>query len=217
MSDKGTIAQLKAVEFKEFSFTKENQRWVEMEIAKYPQGRESSAVVALLWRAQQQCGGWLPQKAIEYVADRLGMSYIRVYEIATFYTMFSLKPVGRYFIQLCGTVPCHIRGNRSLKDYLLQRVGPEKTVTEDGMFSWVEVECLGACCNAPVVQINEDYYEDLDVERLETLLNAMQEGKPFTKGSQIGRKASEPEGGIKTLQDPTLYDGSKVGQWRKKG
>lgn len=199
-----------------FAFTAENERWAQGQIAKYPEGRQMSAVIPLLWQAQEQAGGWLPQKAIEFVADRLGMAYIRVLEVATFYTMFNLEPVGRHFVQLCGTVPCHVKGALELKDVLRRRVGEERHVTKDGLFSWLEVECLGACCNAPMVQINADYYEDLTPQLLEKLLDDLAAGRPVRPGSQIGRVSSEPQGDVRTLQDPALFDGSLNGAWRKR-
>src|SRR5882757_1187019 len=142
-----------------FAFTAENEVWIDKEIAKYPTGRQASAVIPLLWRAQEQVGGWVPQAAIEAIAARLGMAKIRVLEVATFYTMFNLEPVGRYFIQMCGTTPCQLRGAEAIRHVLKQRIGDQHHVTADGKFSWLEVECLGACCNAPMVQINYDYYE----------------------------------------------------------
>ena len=147
-----------------FAFTPENQAWAEKEIAKYPPGRQASAVIALLWRAQKQNGYWLSKPAIETVAAILEMPKIRVLEVATFYTMFNLEPVGRYYVQLCGTTPCMLRGAEDIKAVLRKRVGEPDHVTADGLFSWSEVECLGACCNAPMVQINDDYYEDLTPE-----------------------------------------------------
>ncbi len=145
-----------------FAFSPDNLAWAKARIAKYPEGRQQSAVIPMLWRAQEQCGGWLPQKAIEATADLLGMAKIRVLEVATFYTMFNLSPVGRFHVQLCGTTPCMLRGAEDLKKVCHRMIGEPDTVTADGAFSWTEVECLGACVNAPMVQINADYYEDLD-------------------------------------------------------
>ena len=199
-----------------FAFTAENERWAQGQIAKYPPGRQMSAVIPLLWQAQEQAGGWLPQKAIEFVADRLGMAYIRVLEVATFYTMFNLEPVGRHFVQICGTVPCHVKGALELKDVLRRRVGEERHVSKDGLFSWLEVECLGACCNAPMVQINADYYEDLTPAILEKMLDDLAAGRPVKPGPQQGRVSSEPDGAVNTLQDPALFDGSLNGAWRKR-
>ncbi|NNM72351.1 NADH-quinone oxidoreductase subunit NuoE [Enterovirga aerilata] len=197
-----------------FAFTEENERWLEKQVAKYPDGRQASAVIPALWQAQKQNGGWLPQKAIEAVAARLGMPLIRVLEVATFYTMFNLEPVGRYFIQLCGTVPCHVKGALDLKQVLLDRVGDPHHVTTDGYFSWIEVECLGACCNAPMVQINDDYFEDLTPDLLIKLLDDLKAGREVKPGPQNGRVSSEPKDEVKTLTDPALYDGSVVGSWR---
>jgi NADH-quinone oxidoreductase subunit E len=199
-----------------FAFTADNENWAAREVAKYPDGRQASAVIPLLWKAQEQAGGWLPQKAMEAVADRLGMPYIRVLEVATFYTMFNLEPVGRWFIQLCGTVPCHNCGAPELKEVLHRRIGEERHVTADGLFSWLEVECLGACCNAPMVQINADYYEDLTPEILDRLLDDLAAGREVKSGPQQGRRASEPAGAVKTLQEPSLYDGSMIGAWRRR-
>ena len=197
-----------------FAFTQENARWAEGQIAKYPDGRQASAVIALLWQAQKQHDGWLPKPAIEAVASALGMPIIRVMEVATFYTMFNLEPVGRYFIQLCGTVPCHVKGALELKQTLLEKVGDERHVTQDGNFSWLEVECLGACCNAPMVQINDDYYEDLTSDLLIELLDDLAAGREVKPGPQNGRRASEPQDARKTLVDEALFDGSLVGAWK---
>jgi NADH-quinone oxidoreductase subunit E len=197
-----------------FALTPENETWLQGQVAKYPDGRQASAVIPLLWQAQKQAGGWLPQKAIEATAALLDMPLIRVMEVATFYTMFNLEPVGRWFIQLCGTVPCHVKGALDLKQVLLDRVGDQHHVTADGNFSWLEVECLGACCNAPMVQINDDYYEDLTPDLLIRLLDDLAAGRPVKAGPQNGRVSSEPEGGATTLSDPALFDGSIVGAWQ---
>ena len=200
-----------------FEFSPENLKWAEKLIAKYPKGRQASAVIPLLWRAQEQHDYWLPKAAIEKVADMLGMNRLRVLEVATFYTMFNLSPVGRHFIQLCGTPPCHVKGAPALRKILEQRIGPQQKVSADGKFSWLEVECLGACCNAPMVQINNDYYEDLTDENFAKLLDDLAAGRPVKKGSQTGRVSSEPTPGKgTTLTDASLYDGSRVGEWRKR-
>jgi NADH-quinone oxidoreductase subunit E len=185
---------------KEFAFTAENLAWAKSEMAKYPEGRQSSAVLALLWRAQQQAGGWVPEPAIRYVADFLGMAHIRVLEIATFYTMFNLEPVGRFHVQLCGTTPCMLRGAEDLKRMCRERIGQEHEVSADGMFSWTEVECLGACVNAPMVQINEDYYEDLNREIFSRILDDLAAGKKPVPGPQVERQLSAPVGGATTLK-----------------
>ena len=182
-----------------FDFTPHNSAWLEKQIAKYPDGRQASAVVPALWQAQKQNNYWLPQKAIEKVAELLDMPKIRVLEIATFSTMFNLEPVGQYYIQLCGTTPCMLCGSDDLIKVLERRVGPQRKVTADGLFSWLEVECLGACCNAPMVQINDDFYEDLTVENFEKLLDDLAAGRPVKTGSQTGRVSSEPAGKLTSL------------------
>jgi NADH-quinone oxidoreductase subunit E len=182
-----------------FTFTPQNMAWLEKQIAKYPDGRQASAVVPALWQAQKQNNYWLPQKAIEKVAELLDMPKIRVLEVATFYTMFNLEPVGKHYIQLCGTTPCMLCGSDDLIKVLERRIGPQRKVTADGMFSWLEVECLGACCNAPMVQINDDFYEDLTVENFEKLLDDLAAGRPVKTGSQTGRVSSEPAGKLTSL------------------
>src|SRR5471032_2884553 len=161
------------VQPKEFAFTAENLAWAKQQMAKYPEGRQQSAVIPLLWRAQEQTGGWVPQKAIEAVAEILDVAKIRVLEIATFYTMFQLSPVGRKaHIQLCGTTPCMLRGAEEIRKVCERRINHEAgQLSADGDFSWEEVECLGACVNAPMVQIFKDTYEDLTPESFETLLD----------------------------------------------
>jgi NADH-quinone oxidoreductase subunit E len=185
---------------KEFSFTADNLGWAKKQIAKYPEGRQQSAVIPLLWRAQEQAGGWLPQKAIEHVAEVLGMARIRVLEVATFYTMFNLEPVGEYHVQLCTTTPCMLRGSEELKKVCQRRIGDQQHVTADGKFSWIEVECLGACVNAPMAQINYDYYEDLTPETFEKVLDELAAGRTPKPGPQIDRQLSAPVGGPTTLK-----------------
>ena len=184
---------------KEFTFTAENRAWADKQIEKYPVGREASAVIPLLWRAQEQAGGWLPQKAIEHVAELLGMARIRVLEVATFYTMFNLEPVGKFYVQLCGTTPCMLRGSDELRKVCQRRIGEQHHVTADGNFSWIEVECLGACVNAPMAQINYDYYEDLTPETFEKILDDLAAGRTPKHGPQIDRQLSAPIGGPTTL------------------
>lgn len=185
-----------------FSFTPENLAWAKETIAKYPSGKQASAVIPLLWRAQEQ-EGWLTEPAIRTVGDMLDMAYIRVYEIATFYTMFQLSPVGRKaHVQVCGTTPCMLRGSEDLLKLCRERIHPEPHhLSEDGDFSWEEVECIACCANAPVVQIGKDTYEDLTPELLERVLDGFAKGQPPKPGSQIGRQASCPEGGPTTLKD----------------
>jgi NADH-quinone oxidoreductase subunit E len=182
-----------------FAFSTENLEWCKQQMAKYPEGRQQAAAIPILWRAQEQNDGWLSEAALRAVADMLDMAHIRVYEIATFYTMFNLSPVGKYFIQLCGTTPCMLRGSEGLIAVLERVIGPANTVTADGLFSWCEVECLGACVNAPMVQINKDYYEDLTPDTLETLLQKLKEGVAVKPGSQSNRQYSAPASGPRTL------------------
>jgi NADH-quinone oxidoreductase subunit E len=187
---------------KEFAFTEANLAWAKQQIAKYPEGRQQSAVIPLLWRAQEQAGGWTPQKAIEYVADLLGMAYIRVLEVATFYTMFLLSPVGRKaHVQVCGTTPCMLRGSDELFKVCRRRIHHDPFhVSADGDFSWEEVECLGACVNAPMVLIGSDTYEDLTPETFEKVLDGIAAGRPPKPGPQIDRQQSAPIGGATTLK-----------------
>lgn len=188
---------------KEFAFTADNLAWAKQQIAKYPDGRQQSAVIPLLWRAQEQHDGWLPEAAIRYVADMLGIAHIRALEVATFYTMFLLQPVGKKaHIQVCGTTPCRLRGAEKILDVCQRRISHEPFhVSADGDFSWEEVECLGVCANAPMVQIGKDTYEDLTPELFEKVLDGFAKGAPPKPGSQIGRQASCPAGGPTTLKD----------------
>jgi NADH-quinone oxidoreductase subunit E len=196
--------RLAAAEFqpKDFAFTAENVAWAKQQIAKYPEGRQASAVIPLLWRAQEQAGGWTPKKAIEYVADLLSMPYIRVLEVATFYTMFLLSPVGKKaHVQVCGTTPCRLRGADELFEVCHKRIHHDPFhVSADGDFSWEEVECLGACVNAPMVLIWNDTYEDLTAETFGKVLDGFVDGKPVKPGPQIDRQMSAPVGGPTTLK-----------------
>jgi NADH-quinone oxidoreductase subunit E len=185
---------------KEFSFTAENLDWAKDQIAKYPEGRQQSAIIPILWRAQEQAGGWLPQKAIEHVAGLLGMANIRALEVATFYTMFNLERVGKFHVQLCGTTPCVLRGADKLLKLCHDKLGEQMHVTADGKLSWVEVECLGACVNAPVAQINVDYYEDLAPATFTKILDDLAAGKEVKPGPQVDRQLSAPVGGPTTLK-----------------
>ncbi len=193
------------VQPKDFAFTAENLTWAKAQIAKDPEGRQASAVISLLWRAQDQCGGWVPEAAIRYVADMLDMAHIRVLEVATFYTMFNLAPVGKVHVQLCGTTPCRLRGADDLEKVCRNRIGDQMHVTADGKFSWVEVECLGACVNAPMIQVGSDFYEDLDAVSLNKILDEFAAGRTPEAGPQIDRQFSAPVGGATTLTDPSLY------------
>ncbi len=183
-----------------FAFTPENMDWAATQIAKYPEGRQASAVLPLLWQAQKQGGGWLSEPAIRCVADMLDMPYMRALEVATFYSMFNLSPVGKYFVQLCGTTPCWLRGADDLKAVCRRQIGERGEISEDGKLSWIEVECLGACVNAPMVQINDDFYEDLTADTFERLLEDLRHGRNVMTGPQNGRQASAPEGGPTVLK-----------------
>ncbi len=202
-----SVRRLHDVQPAGFKFTRENMAWAKTEVKKYPSGRQASAVISLLWCAQKQNGGWLSEPAIRHVAELLAMAYIRVYEVATFYTMFNLSPVGKNLVQLCGTTPCWLRGADDLKAVCRKMIGAEKTITDDGELSWMEVECLGACVNAPMVQVNEDFYEDLDAATFEKLLDDLRNGRPVSVGPQVDRQKSAPVGGAQTLLDPALYAG----------
>lgn len=173
-------------------------------IAKYPEGRQQSAVLALLFLAQEQNhanGHYVTEAAMRKIAEMLDMAYIRVMEVATFFTMVNLKPVGEFHIQLCGTTPCMLRGSEALKQAITDHLGiRDHQTTEDGKFTLTEVECLGACCNAPMVQINDDYYEDLTPEVLLSILDRLKAGEAVEPGPQNGRQCSEPLGGPQTLQ-----------------
>jgi NADH-quinone oxidoreductase subunit E len=190
-----------------FAFTPENLAKAKAHIAKYPPGRQASAVLPLLDLAQRQSGNWLPRAAMDYVADMLGMPHIRVYEVATFYSMFNLRPVGKHFFQICTTTPCWLRGSSEVVEACEKRLGITiGETTPDGQFSVTEVECLGACVNAPIIQVNDDFYEDLDAESTKQLLEALRRGAPPKPGSMTGRQTSAPEGGPTTLT--TLHFGA---------
>src|SRR6476469_6857573 len=177
-----------------FAFTQENAAWAKATIANYPPGKQASAVIPLLWRAQEQHAGWLPEPAIRLVADMLGMAYIRVYEVATFYTMFQLSPVGKKaHVQVCGTTPCMLRGSEALVEVCRRRIHHDPHhLSEDGNFSWEEVECLGACANSPMVQIFKDTYEDLTPATLEKLIDDLAAGRKVKVGPQIDRHMAAP-------------------------
>jgi NADH-quinone oxidoreductase subunit E len=196
-----------------FAFSRVNREWAQQTIQKYPKGRQQSAVIPLMMRAQEQ-EGWLTKPAIETIADMLDMPYIRALEVATFYTQFQLKPVGRRaHVQVCGTTPCMLRGAQAIFDVCKRRIHHDPMhVSADGNFSWEEVECLGACVNAPVAQINFDYYEDLSPESFTTLLADLVGGKPVKPGPQVDRQLSAPMGGATTLTDPSLYARRSAGQ-----
>ena len=176
-----------------FQFTKSNLNWAKAQLKKYPNGRQASAVIPLLWKAQEQ-EGWVSKPAIEYVANFLNMPEIRVLEVATFYFMFHLKPVGsKAHFQICGTTPCMLRGSEDLIDVCKAKINKNQhSLSADGSMSWEEVECLGACANAPLVQIGSDYFEDLDKSSFEELISDVENDKSPIPGSRVGRFASEP-------------------------
>ncbi len=186
-----------------FAFTPANEAWARQEIAKYPAGRQASAIIPLLWRAQEQ-EGWLSRPAIETVSEMLDLPPVRGLEVATFYFMFQLKPVGRVaHVQVCTTTTCMICGSDGIVDVCRDRIAPSPhRVSADGKFSWEEVECLGACANAPMVQIGKDFYEDLTPESFSAILDALEEGTTPPPGPQNGRFSCEPLSGLSTLTDP---------------
>jgi NADH-quinone oxidoreductase E subunit len=185
---------------KTFKFTAENEKEIKRIIAKYPKGRQASAVMPLLDLAQRQHDNWIPMAAIEAIAVRLDMAEIRVLEVATFYTMFNLKPVGKYFLQACTTTPCWLRGSDEMMRCITDRYGIASGQTSDcGRFSLLEVECLGACVNAPILQVNDDFYEDLDYQTTDALLDSLEADAPLSVGSVVGRSGSEASGGGTTL------------------
>jgi NADH-quinone oxidoreductase subunit E len=184
-----------------FAFSPENMARVDREISKYPPGRQASAVIASLWIGQEQ-EGWVTKPMVEAVAKKLDMPFIRVLEVATFYTMFNLEPVGQHLVQVCTTTPCWLRGSDDVVAACKKHIAPaQHTVSADGKFSWMEVECLGACVNAPMLQIGKDFYEDLDGPTTEKILEAFRRGETPKPGPQNGRHTSEPIGGPTTLKD----------------
>ena len=204
-----SVRRLDPVQPEGFKFTQANLRWVKETIRKYPKGKQASAVIPVLWRAQEQNDGWTTEAAIRTVAELLDMSYIRVYEVATFYTMFQLSPVGKKaHIQVCGTTPCMLRGAEDLIKVCKKKIAQNPhQVTEDGSLSWEEVECLGACTNAPMVQVYKDVYEDLTPEDLEHIIDAFARGETPKTGPYNGRQHSAPIGELTSLTDPDLYNG----------
>lgn len=183
-----------------FEFDAEGRKRAEAEIAKYPEGAQRSAVMPLLDIAQRQCGGWLPMPAIEYVSEYLEMPAIRVLEVASFYTMYNLKPIGKHFVQICTNLPCWLNGSDNIMKACQDKLGVRSgETTEDGEFTLLEVECLGACVNAPMMQINDDYYEDLDIEGTAAILDELRAGKTPKTGSQLARFTCEPLGELTSL------------------
>lgn len=203
-----------------FAWTAENAEKAKAVIARYPAGRQRSAVMPLLDLAQRQVGeetntqGWLPLPVIEYVADYLDMPVIRVLEVASFYFMYNMKPVGKYHVQVCGTTPCMLRGSDGLFETCKKRGMSKGHVSDDGLWTLTEVECMGNCATAPMVQINDDNYEDLTPERLDAILDELAAGKQPKTGTQIeGKRTSEPEGGPTTLKDMVGANHDYRGEW----
>ena len=191
-----------------FAFSADTMAKAEWWIKKYPESRRQSAVIPVLWLVQKQ-EGWVSEPAIRAIAELLDMAYIRVLEVATFYTMFMLEPVGKTaLIQVCGTTPCMLRGANELMRVCKEKIGPKDHLSADGRFTWQEVECLGACSNAPMAQINDYYFEDLTPETIGQIIDDFAAGKTPERGSYVGRTNAAPEGGPKTLLDAKLYDGS---------
>ena len=183
-----------------FEFNSSSLNAAKTIVSKYPEGKQQSAVMALLYIAQRQNDNWIPLAAMKYIAKFLDMPYIKVYEVATFYTMYNLAPVGEYFFQVCTTTPCMIRGAYKLVDVCKKKISKnESEISKDGKFSWLEVECLGACVNSPMIQINEDYFEDLDPDKLEKIIDKINNNEKPIPGSYRGRLSSEPENNRKTL------------------
>jgi NADH-quinone oxidoreductase subunit E len=205
----------------EFAWTAENEAKAKVVIGRYPAGRQQSAIIPLLDLAQRQVGaetgtqGWLPIPVIEYVAAFLGMAYMRAYEVATFYTMFNLRPVGRFHIQVCGTTPCMLRGAEDVIAACKAKGMKKGETTADGLFTLSEVECLGACANAPMVQINDDNYEDLTFETTTAIIEALARGETPKPGPQIERQTSAPEGGPTTLVEMVSANHDYRGRWKE--
>ena len=184
----------------DFEFSKKNLEEANKIIKNYPEGKQQSAVMALLYLAQKQNDNWIPLSAMKYIGKFLNIPYIKVYEVATFYSMYNLSPVGKYFFQICTTTPCMIRGAYDIVKACKEKISDkEKQLSKDKTCSWIEVECLGACINAPMMQINDDYYEDLNKEKTEKIISQIQNGEKPMPGSYRGRKNSEPENNRKTL------------------
>ena len=185
-----------------FEFDQQSLEAAKKNLSNYPKGKEKSAVMALLYIAQRQNNNWIPLSAIKYIAKFLNMPYIKVYEVATFYSMYNLSPVGNFHVQICTTTPCMIRGAYKIVDVCKKKISEKENVlSENGNCSWTEVECLGACINAPMMQINNDYYEDLDIRQSEKIIDEVLLGKKPKPGSYRGRINSEPENNRKTLLD----------------
>jgi NADH-quinone oxidoreductase subunit E len=221
MADAKTIPETPEIRARwgNFAWTPENAEKAREIVGRYPAGRQMSASIPFLDLAQRQVGaetgtqGWLPIPVMEFVARELGMSYIRVLEVASFYTMFNLHPVGRFHVQVCGTTPCMLRGSDDVMAACKNRGMHKGSTTADGLFTLTEVECLGTCANAPMVQINDDNYEDLDYDKMAAILDALAKGETPRPGPQTGRQASCPEGGPTTLKEMASANHDYRGEW----
>ena len=197
-----SLKKISKIQPEKFVFSQENIQLADKIIKNYPDGKKQSAVMALLYLAQRQNNNWIPLSAIKFIAKYLNMPYIKVYEVATFYSMYNLSPVGDKFIQVCTTTPCMIRGAYKLVEACKEKISKDQNkISSSGKCSWVEVECLGACVNAPVIQINEDYFEDLNKEKMCNIINKIEMNELLKPGSYRGRTTSEPENMRKTLMD----------------
>ena len=197
-----SIKKVSKIQPEFFEFSEDNFKAAENEIKKYPKEKKASALMALLYLVQKQNDNWIPLAGIKYVAKFLNLPYIKVYEVVTFYSMYNLSPVGKYFIQVCTTTPCMIRGAKKIVEVCKKNISQnENELSNNKLCSWMEVECLGACVNAPMMQINEDYYEDLDPVKSEEIIKKLLENKPVKPGSLKDRKSSAPEKGKTTLLD----------------
>ncbi len=210
-----SVRRLAQVQPASFAFSKDTNEKIAFWLGKYPADRKQSAVIPVLWLVQKQ-EGWVSEPAIRAIAALLDMPVIRVLEVVTFYTMFMLEPVGKAaLVQVCGTTPCMLRGAGALMDLCKKEIGAKDHLSADGLFTWQEVECLGACCNAPMAQINDYYYEDLTPESLKGIIEAFRRGESPKPGSYEGRHSSEPKDAVHTLQDKALYDGSLAKKIKK--
>ena len=197
-----SIKNISKIQPESFEFSKQNLQEADNEIKKYPKGKQSSAVLALLYLVQKQNENWIPLAAIKYVAKLLSMPYIQVYEVSTFYSMFNLSPVGKYFVQVCTTTPCMIRGAKKIVEVCKKHISKDQNeLSKNKLCSWTEVECLGACVNAPMMQINQDYFEDLDENKAEEIIQTLLKDKLPTPGSAKNRKNTAPEKGKTTLTE----------------
>jgi len=197
-----SIKKISKIQPEYFEFSKDNLLEAEIEIKKYPKDRKASAILALLYLVQKQHDNWIPLAAIKYVAKFLSVPYMQVYEVSTFYSMFNLSPVGKYFVQVCTTTPCMIKGSKKIVDickkYITQK---QNELSENKLCSWTEVECLGACVNAPMMQINQDYFEDLDENKVSEIIQSLLKDNFPEPGSAKNRKSNAPESGKTTLTD----------------